>query len=1379
MRRSVGAASIEAPASAVELAIVRLRDASGRIVGAGFLVGPREILTCAHVVTAALGDASGLAASQQVEVRLDFPLVDPTGIRTAKVTVWRPPGGEGPSDIAGLELTSPPPQGATPARLVATREVWEHAFRVLGFPARLDDGVWATGRLRGRQAGGWVQLEAVRETGYRIERGFSGAPVWDEELEGVVGMAVAADAQAERRAAYLIPTSALLEAWPMLSARAIPPCPYRGLFAFREEDAARFFGREEISDRLVAQLTRSRLVAVVGPSGSGKSSLVFAGALPRVRQLGSWAIADLRPGKAASPLIALASALLPLLEPTMTEVDRLRELPKLASVLADRRLLEVVDRGLERVHADRLLLIVDQFEELFVQEPAVAAEFIDVLLQALAAQQVRTAPALTVVLTLRADFLGRALEHPALARALQDDVLVIGRMTREQLQRVVEGPAAGEVAYEPGLVDRILDDVGSEPGNLPLLEFALTLLWEHQVARTLRHAAYEALGEVDGALARYAETVYSGELPEAEQEAARHVFVQLVRPGEATDHLRRVAHRNELDEERWRVAQRLAATRLVVTGRDPAGVETVEVVHEALISRWDRLREWVEADRAFRAWQERLRNTIRQWEDSGHDDGALLRGVALAEAERWLKQQPSDISPTERTFVERSRSLQARTLRRLRGVAAVLAVLLLAASGLGGVAWRQSDRAERQRARAQRQGELATSRGLALEADDKFTSQADLSILLSVAAFRIADTQEARSELQNQLEERRDLKALLVGHTESATSSVFSPDGRTLASASADTTVRLWDVPHRHLIAKLEGHRGPVNGVAFRPDGRTLASASDDKTIRLWDVARRARSRSLKAGARAGPVAFSPDGGTLAAGREDGTIRLWDTHHLEDIKTVKEIVSLKAHHGPVYDVAFSPDGHTLASASEDKTVGLWDVAHRKLITRLKGHKGVVFSVAFSPDGHTFASAGDDEAIRLWDVGRRQQIASLKGHERAVDSVAFSHDGRILATGSEDNSIRLWNVAKRLPIASLIGHTDSVVDVAFSPDDHTLASTSSDKSLMLWDVNHRDNLGYIEFAHDLAFSRDGRMLAAASDDKTLMLWDVPHHHLTAKLEGHRGPVIGVAFSPDGRTLASASADKTIGLWDVARRARSRSLKAGAPALTVAFSPDGGTLAAGGEDGTIRLWDTRHLEDVKTVKEIASLPAHRDQVYDVAFSPDGRILASASQDKTIGLWDVAKRKRTAPLVGHTDQVYSVTFSPDGRTLASASADTTVALWDVAKRKRTAPLVGHTYGVTAVAFSPDGRTLASASPDSVILWDVARHARISGYYADQASTLTFSPDGRLLAAYDSPGAIILRSVDIQEWVRHLCGIAGRDLTKTEWDQFVPGRKYQTVCS
>ena len=300
-----------APAIALNKAIARVRDAGGRVVGVGFLVGAREILTCAHVVEQVLGNPAGQPAAPVAGVAVDFPLVAPGQRYSANVVVWHPAQADGTGDIAGLRLTSAPPQGAKAARLVIAADLWGHSFRTFGFPARHDDGVWASGRLLGRQGTGWVQLEDVKETGFRVERGFSGAPVWDDELQGVVGMAVAAEARDQVRAGYLTPAEALIRAWPELATQALPPCPYRGLFAFREQDAALFFGREELIDRLVDQLTRKPLVAVVGPSGSGKSSLVLAGAIPQVRQRDGWAVASLRPAAGTSPFAALAAALLP------------------------------------------------------------------------------------------------------------------------------------------------------------------------------------------------------------------------------------------------------------------------------------------------------------------------------------------------------------------------------------------------------------------------------------------------------------------------------------------------------------------------------------------------------------------------------------------------------------------------------------------------------------------------------------------------------------------------------------------------------------------------------------------------------------------------------------------------------------------------------------------------------------------------------------------------------------------------------------------------------------------------------------------------------------------------------------------------------------
>lgn len=440
-------------------------------------------------------------------------------------------------------------------------------------------------------------------------------------------MAVAADASPDVRAGYLIPAETLASVWPELYTRTLPPTPYRGLSAFREQDSSLFFGREDFTEGLLADIVRRPLVAVVGPSGSGKSSVIFAGVLPRLRQREGWVIVTMRPSQASSPLAALASALLAVLEPELSETQRLRGLADLARVLADGHLLDVVERVLARAGGRQLLLVVDQFEEVFTREPAAVRSLVDLLIPAQVNEPVANPRALTVLLTMRADFLGRALEDTALAGALTEAITAIGRMGAEQLRAAIEGPLPAGAHFEAGLVERILDDVGDEPGNLPLLQFALTLLWEHQDRELLTHRAYDQLGGADGAMARYAEEVYCEQLPVADHDAVRGLLVQLVQSREATDPIRRVARRTEIGEQRWQLAQRLAATRLVVAGRDVAGVDTVELVHEALIDGWTRLSKWVEEDKDFRGWQDRLRGAVRQWESTQRDRGALLRGA--------------------------------------------------------------------------------------------------------------------------------------------------------------------------------------------------------------------------------------------------------------------------------------------------------------------------------------------------------------------------------------------------------------------------------------------------------------------------------------------------------------------------------------------------------------------------------------------------------------------------------------------------------------------------------------------------------------------------------------------------------------------------------
>jgi hypothetical protein len=649
----------------VKRAQVRIWDRRGQTVGTGFLVAPRHVLTCAHVVARALDSQEDVAEPPTDVVLLDFPLLDPSPpTLSASVVHWLPVQPDDRGDIAGLFIEDEVPAGVQPLPLVALEEPWGHRFRAFGFPRASQNGDWASGELREVQGAGWLQVVGDAPAGRRVQAGYSGAPAWVEgRVSGVVGMVVAADRGQDDRVAYLIPTPVLVDAWPqVLGSRALPTCPYRGLDAFHEEDAAVFFGRDDVVERLLEATSRQPLVAVLGPSGSGKSSVVAAGLAATLRHEGDVAIGQFRPGSA--PLNSLAAALLPLVDPLLSPLDRLRKTPELVEILRGGRLDEVVDTILAGSSWRRLLLVVDQLEELFTLCSDVVEQetFLDLLAQVSTQRAVASQTPLTVVVAMRADFLNEALEHRGFADALRGAMEPLGPMTRAQLRTAIERPAAARgVAFAEGLVERILDDAGQSAGRLPLLEFVLTLLWEHQEAQRLSHHAYERLGKVQGALARYAEDVYTSLAP-ADQDRARRLFGQLVRLGQAAEDTRRTAARAEFAEEEWALVLHLADKRLLVTDHNPAAEETVQVAHEALIREWGRLRGWLATDRPFLIWLERMRDAVSLWKANNRDEGALLRGSLLDEAERWCAERPSQVTLEIRAFVDQSRAERAQEL---------------------------------------------------------------------------------------------------------------------------------------------------------------------------------------------------------------------------------------------------------------------------------------------------------------------------------------------------------------------------------------------------------------------------------------------------------------------------------------------------------------------------------------------------------------------------------------------------------------------------------------------------------------------------------------------------------------------------------------------
>ncbi|MGW7530378.1 nSTAND1 domain-containing NTPase [Streptomyces sp. NPDC054783] len=1200
----------------------------GEVVGAGFLVAEDVLVTCAHVIQAAEGEPGAI-------VRLVFPHADGAPQVEGHVLEesWRAPEDD---DVAVVRLTSMPARTRT-VRLGSAEGCRGHRVRSFGFPAQAPPGghfgFGVTGDLLPATEGKAVHLQLTDAND--LTTGFSGAPVLDEVTGLVIGMLTEITCPDEHERgqgiAYVTPTQVLRRIWPELIEQEASP--YRGLEAFTAEDAPWFQGREDAVRQVLASLGgQRRLVLLLGPSGSGKSSLIQAGVLPAL------AAGDLPSSDRWLPVVARPEQDLP------AELER-AGLPGATSV----GVAAAVTRALEaEPSCERVLLVIDQFEELLAQ-PATGQGWDDrVAITEEITASIASEGRLSVILIMRDDFYPplAALAPELLEAAMPGLLNVPASLSQHDLHDIVTLPARDAGAhFEPGLPEHIISDVLAttpEGGStrqvpvtvLPLVELTLTQLWQRRHEGYLTHDAYQRIGGVTGSITTWCETALNQLTPE-QRPIARRILTALVRPGDPVHHIPAVRGQVPLHELRdlatdpnatpdgdqgFDVVLASLTRHRIITTHTPhspeysdgaAGQPVAELIHDALIREWGTLREWVRQDHRFHEWLEHTRERHARWAQTA-DPGDLLGGTALAEGLEWSQQRPLPVDIA--AFLSASKQHQQAVIRRSRRLNAILATVLalvLVAAATALWQWRS--------AVTERQADL--SRQLARQASLLIDTDPDLASLLAIQAYRASRTPDALESLEDAA--ALPLKRRLISHTASVESVAFSPDGRTLATGSDDNTTRLWDVATGRIRAALPGHTKTVTSVAFSPDGRTLATSSWDHTTRLWNVDSGKPRATLHGHTDAvTSVAFSPDGRTLATSSWDHTTRLWN------VDSGKSRVTSPGHTSSVTSVAFSPDGRTLATGSWDNTARLWDVATGSIRAALPGHTTAVTSVVFSPDGRTLATGSWDRTVRLWDVAPGRSSSPLTGHTGSVTSVAFSPDGRTLATGSDDNTARLWDVATGSIRAALPGHTKAVTSVAFSPDGRTLATGSDDNTTGLWDVatgkTRATLMGLTKAVTSVAFSPDGRTLATGSDDKTVWLWDVATGKPRATLHGHTKAVTSVAFSPDGRTLATGSDDKTVWLWDVA-----------------------------------------------TGKPRATLHGHTKAVTSVAFSPDGRTLATGSDDKTVWLWDVATRKPRATLHGHTDAVRSVAFSPDRRTLATGSDDHTVRLRDTVRPQPSAAI------------------------------------------------------------------------------------------------------------
>jgi WD40 repeat protein/DNA-binding SARP family transcriptional activator len=1161
--------------------------------------------------------------------------------------------------------------------------------------------------------------------------------------------------------------------------RQVGRCPYRGLDAFREEDAPFFFGREDSTARLVEAVEQGHpAIVIVGSSGSGKSSLVGAGLLPRLRQAPDWLIATFRPGE--SPFRALAGVLLPLLEPELSETDQLLEAAKLAEALCrgDLALCLVVERVLQKhASAGRLLLFADQFEELYTlcPEPGLRQLFLKELLSAVGvAGEGRDSP-LVLLIALRADFVEQALAHRPFADALQDVALMQRPMTREELQAAVERPAEKQgAAFEPGLVDRILDDVGEEPGHLPLLEFALTLLWERGRAGWLSHADYEEIGRVEGALARYAEEIY-GDLGPADQERARQVFLQLVHPGNGKPDTRRSATRAEIGEENWSLTQYLADKRLAVTGRHAAGIETVELVHEALIVGWDRLQSWIEADRAFRTWQERLRAVMRQWEESGRDGGALLRGAPLALAEGWLAERHDEVGEAEREFIEASIALRERRAvereaqqkrelnaakrlalseRRRRNVLLALASVLVVGAAVALVLAAYSFRQRREALRAYSislaaharraldELDTGTALALALKANDLDEPPVQSRRVLLDAAY----SPGARGGF--------DVESLFEGVRGPATALDISRAADVALIGLADGKIVVWDLASGEELDRLTGHTAGVNDIAFGPEGSIALSGGNDSQVILWDLTAGQEIRRLDGHSGIVRAVDISAGGRLAvsggfAGESydaPGELIVWS------LETGEEVRRFEGHVAGVVDAALSPDGQTLVSSSGDAEAVTdtgtaaegtregesffdmirWDVQTGEIVHRFGRLAQDVFSLSLTPDGsRVLAGSYYNEAASVWDVATGERLLSLDQHPDAVRAVAFASDGRRAVAGFRDGTVVVWNLVEAEPVVYLRAHGAAVLDVAVTPD--------------------------------------GRRALSAARDGTLVLWDLVDAAEIQRLRGHSMMVYDVAFTDDGHRALSCSgaaspgtstSNATVKLWDLQTGDALRSFEIPIGVLfQVAVSPNGKTALVSSPAPVVSILD------VGSFAQAGVLAGHEGWVPCLEFAPDGRQALSCSVDGTLIVWDLQNREVLHRLAAHGQGLWSIAVSPDGRTALSDSGDSTgeasMILWNLETGQKT-----HTFsrsdqptgaGVGGIAYLPDGRSAISCEGDGLLIeWDLetGEEIRRLGTHSSLRTRIVVAPDGRLALTSGMDGTLALWDLETGEAIRRWGG-------------------------
>ncbi|OBH95466.1 TIR domain-containing protein [Mycobacterium sp. E2733] len=1147
--------------------------------------------------------------------------------------------------------------------------------------------------------------------------------------------------------------------------------PYRGWEPFEDIDAGVFFGRDAAIVRGLDELRAMRLsglnslFVVLGPSGSGKSSFLRAGLIPRLQREDRRfvVLGIVRPQRnALTGERGLAAAIhagrqaLGLDGAALGKIKQAcqhREVDLIAGWLAELRstaAARLAEAGQEG-GAPSLVLPLDQAEELFSADAGEQGEqFLGLVAEVIERVNTGGEAGLIVAATIRTDRYEAMQGHHALERIGTVLFNELKPMPPTQFEKVITGPAdrAGEggqrLALAPDLVSQLIADATEGADTLPLLALTLARLYaDYASTGELTLADYQQMGGMADVVNNEIEQV----LPRdpAQREAALELLRSVFVPWLATINpdndqpMRRVAHQADLPEDSRPLIEALVEKRLLMRDQRDGQV-VVEVALESLLRQWDTLAGWLRTERQHLKTADDIERNTTGWATHDHDPAWLLTGTRLADAEtlagtpgfserltstrdylaasrqaenQRLAHEEEQRQAELRNAQERQQTAEshaadlrrrAHVLRSVLAITAVIAVIALVGAIVAVVGFVQANHAKHLADTRTREAVALklTSQGQAMLAGVQPGGDVQ-AIQQILAAPAIAPSTGISALLTALVDRQSTIK--IIPTSDRVTTVAFSPDGQRMVSGSGDKTLRVWNAGTGAPIGTpLAGHTGPVDSVAFSPDGQRIVSGSEDTTLRLWN-------------AETGAPIGAP---------------------------------LTGHTGPVTSVAFSPDGRRIVSAGStiaDGTVRLWDAGTGQQIgALLTDNSGPWDSVAFSPDGRRIVSGSGPVGnigpgrVQFWDADTGQPVGQpLIAGTGPVFSVAYSRDGQRIVSGSADGTVRLWNAVTGQPVGQpLTVGAGPVFSVAYSRDGQRIVSGSADGAVRLSNADTGQEIGAPLTGHtdrvtSVAFAPDGQRIVSGSDDTTLRLWNAGNSTpIGAPLTSRTAPASTVAFSPDGHTIVSGGDDTTLRLWnaDTGQQIGLPLTGHTFPVSSVAFSPDGHRIVSGSADATVRLWDAG------TGREIgAPLTGHKGRVESVAFSPDGHRIVSSGFDDTLRLWNVDTGAPIgAPI--RTRGAWSVAFSPDGHRIVASGFDNTVRLWDAGTgREIGPPLTGHTGPVLSVAFSPDGRTIVSGSDDTTVrLWDagIGREigAPLTGH-REAVASVAFSPDGHTVVS------------------------------------------------